>query len=437
VTSTDRSVPEVAQAQLAQARVVRARTAVAWVFAVNGAGIATWLSRLPEIRDSLGLSPSRLGLVLISGAAGAVLTLPASGFVVHRLRPPGTVRLGALLCLFGVALVGLAGSGRFGGVPLMVTGLFCFGVGNSVWDVAMNVEGAEVERLLGRPIMPRFHAAFSLGTVGGALLGALAQAFTVKVPVPVHLVVVAVLVAVAVLVSVRVFLPVPDETPRPDAGPHAAPDAVASSGRGSSGSVAAWLEPLTLMLGLATLGAALAEGSANDWLAIGLVDGYHVSRAVADVGFGLFVAAMTVARLLGPQLLDRFGRVTTLRGSAVLVMAGILVFVAGASVTGTGTGSGNRALGLAMAVVAALAWGAGAALGFPVAMSAASDDPARSAARVSVVASLGYVAFLAGPPFLGLLGDRLGVVRSLLGVAVAVILSLLCAGAARARPTLR
>ena len=426
MTSNDRGVPPIVQA-----RVVRARTAVAWVFAVNGAGIATWLSRLPEIRDSLGLSPSRLGLVLISSAVGAVLTLPASGFVVHRLRPPGTVRLGALLCLFGVALVGLAGGGGFGGVPVMVTGLFCFGVGNSMWDVAMNVEGAEVERLLGRPIMPRFHAAFSLGTVVGALLGALAQAFTVKVPVPVHLVVVAVLVAAVVLFSVRLFLPVPDEVPRPGGGPQGR----AGSGRGSSGSVAAWLEPLTLMLGLATLGAALAEGSANDWLAIGLVDGYHVSRAVADVGFGVFVAAMTLARLLGPQVLDRFGRVTTLRGSAVLVMAGILTFVAGASVTAAG--SGYRLVGLVMAVVAALAWGSGAALGFPVAMSAASDDPARSAARVSVVASLGYVAFLAGPPFLGLLGDRLGVVRSLLGVAVAVILSLLCAGAARARPTLR
>jgi MFS family permease len=407
--------------------VVRARNAVAVVFAVNGLGIATWLSRLPEIRDSLGLSPSRLGLLLISGSAGAVLTLPVSGWLVHRLRPPGTVRLGALLSLAGVALVGVAGGGVAGGVPLTAIGLFCFGVGNSTWDVAMNVEGAQVERGLGRPIMPRFHAAFSLGTVGGALLGALAQAFTVKVPVAVHLVVVAAVVALAVVVSVRTFLPVPEDS---------LPGTVAlAAGRGPSGAAAAWLEPLTLMLGLATLGAALSEGSAGDWLAIGFVDGYHVSRAVADVGYGLFVSAMTLARLFGPPVLDRFGRVATLRGSAVLVMIGVLLFVGGASVAGSGGAS--RPLGLALAAVAALAWGSGAALGFPVAMSAASDDPARAAARVSVVASLGYVAFLAGPPVLGLLGDRVGVVRALLAVVAAVVFSLLCAGAARARPTMR
>ncbi len=403
--------------------VVRARTAVAVVFAVNGLGIATWLSRLPEIRDSLDLSPGRLGLVLISGSAGAVLTLPVSGWVVHRLRPPDTIRLGALLSLFGIALVGLAGGGVFGGVPLTMIGLFCFGVGNSTWDVAMNVEGAQVERGLGRPIMPRFHAAFSLGTVVGALLGALAQAFPVKVPVPVHLILVAAGTAVAVVISVRSFLPVPEE---PTADSPAKP-------RGSSGTVAAWLEPLTLMLGLATLGAALAEGSAGDWLAIGLVDGYHVSRALADVGYGLFVSAMTLARLFGPPVLARFGRVATLRGSALLVMTGVLLFVGGATVAGSGGAA--RPAGLAIAAAAALAWGCGAALGFPVAMSAASDDPARSAARVSVVASLGYVAFLAGPPVLGLLGDRVGVVRALLAVVAAVILSLLCAGAARARPT--
>jgi fucose permease len=179
------------------------------------------------------------------------------------------------------------------------------------------------------------------------------------------------------------------------------------------------------------LGMAMAEGSANDWLAIGLVDGYKVDYAVGALGFGVFVTAMTAARMIGPQLLERYGRVPVLRVCAVLAMAGILCFVAGARLLdGAGTG-----VALVVAAIGAFAWGCGSALGFPVGMSAAADDPSRSAARVSVVASLGYVAFLAGPPFLGLLGDRFGVVNSLLGVGVAVTISLLCAGAARATTT--
>ncbi len=410
----------------------RARLAVGGIFAVNGFGIATWLSRLPAIRDTLDLSPSRLALVLIAGAIGAVVTLPISGAIVHRLAPATTIRVAGLLCMTGVALIGLAGGAVAGGVPLMVCALLAFGIGNALWDVAMNVEGAQVERQLGRAIMPRFHAAFSLGTVVGALLGAAAAA--VELSVAVHLIVVAVAVAAAAVVLVRAFLPVEDMagserdgTAHADAGAGAGAEGEGGAASGS-GSLAAWREPRTILIGLMVLGMAMAEGSANDWLAIGLVDGYDVPHALGAVGFGVFVTAMTTVRMLGPQLLDRFGRVLALRGSAALVVIGIGCFVGGARLLDS-TGRGPA---LALAAVGAFAWGCGSALGFPVGMSAAADDPQRSAARVSVVASLGYVAFLAGPPFLGLLGDRFGVVNSLLGVGVAVVISLLCAGAARA-----
>ena len=401
MTSTDRSVPEVAQAQLAQARVVRARTAVAWVFAVNGAGIATWLSRLPEIRDSLGLSPSRLGLVLISGAAGAVLTLPASGFVVHRLRPPGTVRLGALLCLFGVALVGLAGSGRFGGVPLMVTGLFCFGVGNSVWDVAMNVEGAAVEHRLQRPLMPRFHAGFSLGTVAGALVGATAAARAL--PMQTQLILTAIAGSIAISATVRLFLAAPPPTGLPRAAPKAR---------------AAWRERRTLLIGIMVLAFAFTEGTANDWLTLALVDGHDASSAVGAVGFAVFVTGMTVARLTGGTALDRWGRVPVLRAAAALACTGVVLVVLGPS--------------LLVAGIGALFWGIGVALGFPVGVSAAADDPSHAAVRISVVTSIGYTAFLAGPPLIGFIAAEVGVLHALVVVLGALTAAVLTAEASRA-----
>jgi fucose permease len=400
-----------------------AQTGVSWVFAISGFAMSNWLARIPAVRDALEVTPGRLGIILLGLSVGSVLALPLSGPVVHRLRPARTVLACAALSMAALVLIGVGGSGAMGGVLSLVPALFACGVGIGMWDVAMNVEGAEVERGVGRSIMPWFHAAFSLGTVAGALTGAGAAAADVGLPV--HLSMVAAVSMAVVVVNVRRFLPVPDPDGETGADGEARPK--------GSGALAAWREPRTLVVGLLALGMALAEGSANDWLALGLVDGYGLNHAGGAVGLGIFLTAMTLCRLAGPVLLDRFGRVLVLRIGAAGVLAGVLVYVAAAGLVDRAAGlSWQNAVPLALAAAAALAWGAGAALGFPVAMSAAADDPRRSAARVSVVASIGYVAFLAGPPLLGLLADRIGVVRAMLGVSAAVVLSLLCAGAARA-----
>jgi MFS family permease len=151
----------------------------------------------------------------------------------------------------------------------------------------------------------------------------------------------------------------------------------------------------------------LAEGAANDWLALSLVDGYDARHWVGVVGFATFVAAMTTGRLVGPVVLDRFGRSRSMLGSAFAAAAGVLILVY----------SGTPAL----AVVGILLWGFGAALGFPVGMSAAGDDPLRAARRVAVVSTIGYGAFLAGPPLLGFVGDHVGTLDSLLVIAVAML----------------
>ncbi|MGZ5295275.1 MAG: MFS transporter, partial [Actinomycetota bacterium] len=187
----------------------------------------------------------------------------------------------------------------------------------------------------------------------------------------------------------------------------------ARSPRGRS----AWREPRTLAIGLMVLAFALTEGAANDWLTLALIDGYDVEHWVGVAGFAAFVAAMTAGRLVGTTLLDRFGRVPVLRATAAAAILGILLVVYG----------GHPVLVCTGIVV----WGLGASLGFPVGMSAAADDPNRSAARVSVVATIGYAAFLGGPPLLGFLGDRVGTLRALLVVAVLLVPSLLVAKAAR------
>ena len=185
------------------------------------------------------------------------------------------------------------------------------GLGMGVWDVAMNVEGAAVERRLGRSLMPRLHAAFSLGTVAGAGIGAAAAA--VALPLSLQVLALAVLLPALAWLTTRRFLPRPAVDPDEPA-----------TGSGS-GALVAWREPRTLLIGLMVLGFAFTEGSANDWIAIAFVDGYGAGEVGGAAAFGVFVAAMTVARLVGGAALERFGRVPVLRCTALIGTAGLLL----------------------------------------------------------------------------------------------------------------
>jgi predicted MFS family arabinose efflux permease len=377
---------------------LRTRTAVVVAFAANGLAFASFMSRAPAIGDTLGLSTAQFALLLLCLSGGAVTGLPLSGPLVQRVGPGRAVLLGALTVTLGLA--GLSTGLLTGLVLPAAAGLFVTGLGMGVWDVAMNVEGADVEQRLGRPLMPRLHGAFSLGTVGGAGVGALCAA--TGVPLAVQVIGVVALLPVLMTLTVRRFAAVP-----------AAPE----PGGGAGGVLAAWREPRTLLVGLLVLAFAFTEGTANDWIAYALVNGHGASETVGAVAFGFFVSAMTAGRMFGGSLLERFGRVPVLRAAAAVALVGLLLVVAGGSAP--------------VALVGALFWGLGAALGFPVGMSAAADDPAKAAARVSVVSSVGYTAFLAGPPLIGLLGDRVGVLPALLVVLGALVLGLLAAGAAR------
>jgi MFS family permease len=378
--------------------VQRAKVAVSVIFAVNGLAFASWAARVPAVRDTLGLTPGRVGLLLLSVSAGTMAALPLSGLVVGRLGPARTVAAGVLAASTGLLVMafGLGASA----VPAVAVGMFAYGVGSSTWDVAMNVEGADVERRLGRTVMPRFHAGFSLGTVLGALVGA--GCAKAGISLEWQLAVTVAVILVAGLGGTRTFLP---------------PVVAESAAANRSSVLAAWREPRTLLIGLLVLAFALCEGVANDWLALSLVDGYDAAQAVGAVGFGTFVTAMTVGRLVGGSFVERYGRVATLRVTALLVVAGVLAVVLSPGVPG--------------ALAGAVCWGLGASLGFPLGMSAAGDEAARSAARVSVVGSIGYTAFLGGPPLVGLLADHVTVRHAILVACGAAVVGLLTAVAAR------
>src|SRR5699024_11075294 len=297
------------------------------------------------------------------------------------------------------------------GQPLILGGgLFVTTMGIGGWDVAMNLAGARAEKALGRAVMPAFHGGFSIGTVLGAATGAVAIA--AGVPVPLHVMTVVGVALLAVTLLTRGFLP--EETP----------DGAGSAGQSPThhsgvSFLRVWLEPRTLMVGLVVLAAALTEGAANDWLALAVVDGFEVPNDVGATGLTIFLVGMTAMRFAGTWLLDRFGRVAVLRLCTGLAIVGLAVFCLVPS--------------MPVALAGAVLWGMGAALGFPVGMSAASDEPLKAAARLSVVSTIGYTAFLVGPGVLGLLADHVGTRNALLAILVPLVVGLLVIPAARPR----
>ncbi|MDH6285670.1 MFS transporter [Rhodococcus opacus] len=377
------------------------------IFVGTGITYASWVTRTPAIRSSLGVGTGDMGLIILGLSIGSMAGLLLAGPVVARIGARHVITAAATVASLGLFTVGL-GSG-VAIAALVGLGLAFTGAGFGMCEVALNVEGAAIEKRMGRSFLPSLHGAFSLGTLAGAGLGAVAE--LLDVPVPVHLGVLAVVVLVS---SVSVVALLPPATGR-------------EAGRtrrrsGTSGGPTIWRDTRIVLLGLIALGMAFAEGSANDWLPLGIVDGYGVGSATGAAFYVVFVAAMTSGRLLGGRVVDRYGRAATVRWSAALAVAGVLIVIL----------AGN----LVLAALGCALWGVGVALGFPLALSAAADSGADAARRVSAVSTLGYMAFLVGPPLLGLLGEQFGLLQAFYVVlAGAVLAGLVASKAGETRET--
>ncbi len=181
----------------------------------------------------------------------------------------------------------------------------------------------------------------------------------------------------------------------------------------------AWTEGRTWLIGLVILSAALTEGAANDWLSLGIVDGFDTSDALGAVGLFVFLSSMTGMRMVGTWLIDNYGRLLVIRVCSASAIVGLLLFA--------------LSPWLWLAILGAIFWGAGASLGFPIGMSAASDEPERAAGRESVAATIGYTAFFAGPPILGELAQHVGYRNAMLAIMLPAVLGFLVATAANER----
>lgn len=394
---------------LTRSQYVRWRTAIFAIFLASGLSIATWASRVPDIKTALEIDKAQVGMLLLGAGIASIIGISTSPAIMARTG----ARLGMMLSIItfasGVALIGV-GANVLGSYPVVLIGLALFGLGNGCLDVMMNVEATAIEQQAGKTILPLFHAFFSFGTVIGAGVGALAAQLDVDV-FGHTLTIAAVILTIGVVGIANV--PARAETLDGDADADEKPHwrermHVAMS---------AWREPRTYAIGVVMLGMSFAEGGANDWLALGVAEDHGGGTALGAAALATFSVAMTAVRIFGGPLVDRFGRVAVLRILALTAAVGILLFI--------------LAPNLPLVFVGAALWGVGASLGFPLGMSAAADDPARAAARVSAAATIGYISFLGGPPVLGFISEHIGLLNTLFILVALAALSGLFSSAAR------
>ncbi|CAK6491460.1 Inner membrane protein YbjJ [Pantoea sp. Nvir] len=365
---------------------------------------ASWVSRTPFMRDTLHASTELMGMILFGFSCGSMLGVLLAGKLIAQLGTQRVMRYGMVLLLGGLVLMALSltltsALGVFASLTLL-------GSGTALMDVVINVEGAAFERALGRSIMTTIHGFFSLGTLAGALAGLAMTAADISTSL--HFAAVLLCNVLIIAVALR-HLP-------------ATSDGERSEQAHSGGFIAQVRHELRdrqlLILGVVILAMALAEGSANDWLPLLMIDGHNLSHTQGTLVYAGFTAGMTLGRFLGGYVVDRIGRVWMLRASAFSAALGLMLVIF----------SDNSWL----AAAAVLFWGIGAALGFPLTVSAAGDGN-NSAIRVTIAATLGYLAFLVGPPGLGFIGEHAGLRMAMLPVLALVVIALFCAGAAGSR----
>ncbi|WIK64559.1 MFS transporter [Gleimia hominis] len=383
---------------MTEKQITRASIATMLTFFLSGLSVASFLARIPTIRSELALEPSRMGLLLLIGSLGSLIALPSSGPVVGRWGPRVTIWGAYAVWATGITGVILAYEARAAG--LLAPALAFAQIGIAMANATMNVEGGYVEVVAHRVRMPWYHAAYSVGTVVAALIGAACSYFHIGVAQ--HLAAVVVCVLLGIVWAGLNYVPQP-----------IIEDLAGTSTRGNKRTSRAWREKRTLLIGVFVLGTGLMEGAANDWLPLAMVDGFHVSDTLGTATLALFLTVLTFTRFASSTLLHRWP-VERLVPTLLLIAIGGLIVQAVAPWP-------------ALALVGVVAWAIGAALGFPSAASALSKEPAMAAARLSVLSTIGYGAFLAGPPLIGFLAEHLGY-RGALGfiaipVAVSVMLS--------------
>ncbi|MCU6670782.1 MFS transporter [Enterobacteriaceae bacterium H4N4] len=367
-------------------------------FFIPGLLMASWATRTPAIRDILSVSTAEMGIVLFGLSVGSMSGILCSAWLVKRYGTRKVIR--TTMCCAIVGMIILSAALWMASPLIFALGLTVFGGSFGAAEVAINVEGATIEREMNKTVLPMMHGFYSLGTLAGAGVG---MALTASgIAANIHILLAGLVCLAPVLLGI---VYIPDGTGK---------NPVDEAQAGEKG-LPFYRDMQLMLIGVVVLAMAFAEGSANDWLPLLMVDGHGFSPTSGSLIYAGFTLGMTVGRFTGGWFIDRYSRVAVVRASALMGGLGIalIIFVDVDWVAG----------------VSVILWGLGASLGFPLTISAASDTGPDAPTRVSVVATTGYLAFLVGPPLLGFLGEHYGLRSAMLVVLGLVMIAALVARA--------
>ncbi|WP_116248427.1 MFS transporter [Nocardiopsis sp. FIRDI 009] len=382
----------------------RARFAVSTLFFVNGFTYTNAVPWLPVIKSGLGLSNAELGMAIAAGPAGALLTGMLAGPMIHRFGSGRTAVGTSLVTLGALPVIALAQNWW-----LLATAFLVLGSADAWTDSAQNAHGLRVQRRYGRTIINTFHAVWSMAAVAGGVVGATMAGL--GVPVLAHLGGVALLLLCVNLWVGRMLLPGPEHSEREDG---------TEDGSGRRTRVPARGALLLLALGVLLVFAAGIEDSAASWGAVYMATELSAPLFLAAMPFVACQAMMTLGRLMGDRVTDRFG------AAAVGAACGLLA-------------AGGMALTLVVphpvaAVVGFGIMGLGVSTLFPLTLAAAGDVPGvRTGDGLAVVGWLGRAGLLAFPPLVGFLADSATLGTALWVVSAAGAAAFLLAPALRPR----
>jgi MFS family permease len=396
LNSAAASTPAPRQAELLDHSPGSRRLAVTVVFFLVGSASGTWAARIPAIKAHLHLSAGVLGLALLGPAVGAMLAMAVVGALSTKVKPRRIV--GVMIFPLGTLLCALS----FVASPwqLFAT-LVGWGAAFGAIDVAMNTEGAALQDLVGRRIMSRFHAAYSLGGLAGAGGGAVAAATGLSVAINFSIVGLLVLMLGVAASSTFSKSPVRHDSTSTHVGTDRSPRRPKLS----------WT--LVALCAIA-FGCFLSDGAVNDWSAVYLHSSLKAGAGLAAVAYTAFSCAMAAGRLVGDHLAERIGPVRLVRISAATATIGLIAALAIGQVVAAM--AGFILLGLGMSFVVPLVF-------------TTSSQLEPSGPSLATVTSFGYLGLLIGPPVIGGIADAIGLPTAL-GVIVAMgALTTILAGA--------
>ena len=354
--------------------------------------------RLPDIQHGMGVGEGALGLALIGSAVGTLISLTFATPIIDRFGPRRTilVLLPVLAFLYWLAVTA-TGPVAFFALLLPV------GLAIGAIEIIVNLEADRTEHAIGRRIMNRAHAFWSFGFFSAGLVGALVAQLGISPQV--HLLGVVPIVAFATVLLLGKFSPAAHRT------------------GGSTDASPLFARPsgAILVLVAVTLSAMILEGAGGDWSAIYMRDVFAVEPFLAGFAVALGAGAQALARFFADGFVERYSPVAVARTLlSVLGVGALLVFFA---------------VSAPMALLGFALMGVGTSAIFPLAMSAAAQRTDRPASlNVAALAQISFVAFLLGPPLLGLIAESFGI-RFSFGVGLPlVVLSFLAAGALGHKP---